>query len=82
MKTRKLLNILTQFISADRRAQMKNIKSIQRVLKELKKKENHYKDKLVKEKNQKEYEEIEKKLRVIYAQRKKGVTLLKELQDK
>lgn len=82
MKTRKLLKILTQFISADRRAQMKNIKSIQHVLKELKKKENRFKDKLAKEKNQKEYEEIETKLRVIYAQRKKGVTLLKELQDK
>lgn len=82
MKTKKLLIKLTQFISADRRTQIRDIKSIKNVLKELKNKENKLKGKLEEEKDQIKHSEIETKLRVIYAQRKKGVALLKELQEK
>lgn len=82
MKTKKLLSKLARFISADRRAQTKNIASIKIVLKELKKKEQQLKEKLETEKDQIERDQIERKLRVIYAQRKKGVALLKELQEK
>jgi hypothetical protein len=81
VKTKKLLEKLTKFISADHRAQMQDIKSIKNVLKELKNKENKFKEKLKEEKDQIKHDEIKIKLNVIYAQRKKGVALLKELHE-
>jgi hypothetical protein len=81
MKTRKLLSKLTEFISADHRAQIKHINSVKDVLEELKNKERKLKEKLKDEKNPEKREEIESKLRVIHAQRKKGITILKEFKQ-
>ena len=81
MKTRKLLSKLTEFISAERRAQVQHIKSIKGVLKELKSKERKFQEKLEHEKDPEQREEIESKLRVIHAQRKKGIAILRELQE-
>ncbi len=79
MKTKKLLSRLADFLDADRRAQIENKRCIKEILNKLKKKERALKDKLEDEDDPAKRAEIDAKLRVIYAQRTKGVGILKEL---
>jgi len=79
MKTKKMLSKLADFLDADRRTQLAERKSMKELLKKLKKKERDLKEKLEQEKDPEKRGEIEAKLRVIYAQRTKGVAILKEL---
>ncbi|MDR9466957.1 hypothetical protein [Marinospirillum sp.] len=81
MKLKKLMASLNEFLDADRKTQFKEINSIRKVLKELKKKERKLKGELQKlsAKQEEEKDELQIKLDVIYAQRKKGLERVKEL---
>jgi hypothetical protein len=79
MKTKKLLSKLADLLNADRRAQIENVRCIKEILKKLKKKERDLKEKLDEEDDPDKRAEIDAKLRVIYAQRTKGVGILQEL---
>ncbi len=82
MKTPKLIKKAREYLDASRSKQRKEAKCIKELLKKLKKKEHALKDKLEKEKDPKKREHIEKNLQVIFAQRRKGITILKELKKK
>ncbi len=79
MKTPKLLKAVKRFLSADKEKQYEEIQCFTDILKKLKKKQEALKKNLASEKNEKERKKIKKKLAIIYAQRKKGITALKEV---
>lgn len=84
MKLKKLMARVSQFLDADSKTQMEEIKSIRKVLKELKSKERDLKEKIadLAAKNSEERDELQIKLDVIYAQRKKGLDRVKELKKR
>lgn len=81
MKASKLLERVRQFLDADRHSQLGKIKSIRKVLKELKQKERDLREELDQEKDPVAIENLQLKLDVIYAQRKKGVDRVQELKE-
>ncbi|WP_028469078.1 hypothetical protein [Neptunomonas japonica] len=81
MNTNDLLKKVKSFLGTDRREQITKYESLKRLLKKLKIKQNLLKDKVKKESNKKTKKRLEEKLRVIKAQRKKGLKLLKELKS-
>ena len=82
MKAKKLLERLGEFLSAEKRAQHEQSESIQKVLKKLKKKERNLKEKLDAETDTEHRHKLAAQLEIIFAQRKKGVKLLRELRGK
>lgn len=81
MKAKKLLERVKQFLDADRHTQLDKIKSIRKVLKELKEKERSVREQLDNEKDSVAKEALQLRLDVIYAQRKKGVDRVQELKE-
>lgn len=81
MKAKKLLERVKQFLDSDRQTQLDKIKSIRKVLKELKQKERDLREDLDKEKDPSAIENLQLKLDVIYAQRKKGLDRVQELKE-
>jgi hypothetical protein len=81
MKTHKLLKKLAHFLSQDRSAQRQELKSIREILKKLKLKECHLRDKLELAADADERKEIEGKLEVVHAQRLKGLARVKEIRE-
>ncbi len=81
MKAKKLLEKLSQFLDANNKTQQAEIKSIRKVLKELKAKEHKLQEKLVNRAAYEadEIEALEFKLNVIYAQRRKGIERVQAL---
>ncbi len=79
MKTSKLVRRVKQLLRADQYAQIKKYASLQEVLKKLEKKEAVLREKLEKEDGKARRREILRKLKVVEAQRKKGLALKKEL---
>ncbi len=79
MDTEKLLDKLTDFLGADRRKQERKHENLKKLLKKLKKRQVKYKGMLEAEKNSGERKHLERTLKVIYAQRKKGIRLCKEI---
>lgn len=79
MKSKKLLGRLNDFLNADERTQKQDIKSARKVLKALKDKEKELKSRLENSSDAEETDALQTKLDVIYAQRGKGVELLKRL---
>ncbi|MCP3852190.1 MAG: hypothetical protein GY694_18420 [Gammaproteobacteria bacterium] len=79
MKTPKLLKAVKRFLSADKKNQYEKIQCFTDILKKLKKKQEALKKNLASEKNENKRKKIKKKLAIIYAQRKKGITALKEV---
>ncbi|GLR64814.1 hypothetical protein [Marinospirillum insulare] len=75
MKAKKLMELVSQFLDADSKTQQEEIKSIRKVLKELKGKELKLRAKLAEKTHSdpEDAEAIKLKLDVIYAQRRKGV---------
>ncbi|WP_372742718.1 hypothetical protein, partial [Neptunomonas sp.] len=65
----------------NRRERIKRYESLQRLMKKLKIKQNQLKDKVKNESNKKFKKRLEEKIRVLKAQRKKGLKLLKELKS-
>jgi len=82
MKTKYLLEKLTEFLDADRRAQMAQVDSIEEVLEKLEKKEEKLRSKLETEPDPDKRERLEMKLAVCQAQCKKGVQIIEELLGK
>jgi hypothetical protein len=82
MKTKHLLEKLTKFLDADRRAQLAQVDSIEEVLDKLEKKEEKLRFKLESETDPEERERLEMKLAVCQAQCKKGIQIIDELLGK
>ncbi|RLJ22539.1 hypothetical protein DJ030_01255 [bacterium endosymbiont of Escarpia laminata] len=80
MKIPKLLKRVQEYVDADKLKQCKRKDCMKEVLQKLKKQQHALKDKLGKEKNEKERKRIQKALDIIYLQRKKGLKALKKLQ--
>ncbi|MBE0506423.1 MAG: hypothetical protein IBX50_06835 [Marinospirillum sp.] len=81
MKMKKLMERLTRFLDADTSTQQNEIKSIRKVLKELKDKERSLREKLEKNPRREDADELQIKLDVIYAQRKKGLERVQVLKS-
>lgn len=81
MNTNDLLKTIKDFTNTERREQITRYDSLKRLMKKLKTKQNLLKEKVKNEDNKKLKKTLEEKLRVIKAQRKKGLKLLKELQN-
>jgi ADP-dependent phosphofructokinase/glucokinase len=79
MKSKKLLGRLNDFLNADEKTQKQEIKSARKVLKALKDKEKDLKSRLENSSDADEADALQTKLDVIYAQRSKGVELVKRL---
>lgn len=82
MKTKHLLEKLTEFLDSDRRAQLAQVDSIEEVLDKLEEKEQKLLTKLKAESDPEERERLEMKLAVCKAQCKKGVQIIEELLGK
>ncbi len=78
MKQKKLLDRLRVFFDSDERERQQQIDDISAVLKKLKKRERKLKERLSKEEDEQVRSRLEQDISVIYAQRKKGVKILKE----
>lgn len=79
MRVKKLLNKLKGILSAERHAQLEKYSSLKKVLKALSVEKNRLKKELAKSTDENERQELATRLKVISAQRKKGLTVLKEL---
>jgi len=78
MKQKKLLEKLKTFFDSDARERKKQKSDVKDILKKLKKRERNLKEKLESEDNVDKRNRIQKKIDVVYAQRKKGIKLIKE----
>jgi len=78
MKQKKLLEKLKAFFDSDARERNKQKSDIKDILKKLKKKERNLKEKFDAEDDVDKRNRIQQKIDVIYAQRKKGIKLIKE----
>jgi len=81
MKTPTLVKILEEFMIAGKKKQHEQIASIKIVLKKLKKKELVLKQKFRNEDDVKIRKQLQKELKIITAQRKKGLCMVKKLKN-
>ena len=81
MSTNELLKTVKNFVDANRRERITKYESLKRLMKKLKIKQNLLKDKVKNESNKKVKKRLEEEMRVLKAQRKKGLKLLKELKS-
>ncbi|MES9900051.1 MAG: hypothetical protein ABW148_13665 [Sedimenticola sp.] len=81
MKTTKLIELANEYLDADKQKQHKQRDSIKVILKKLKKKQDKLKAKLSNEKSGDNRKKIQKDLKVVFAQRKKGLKILKSFKD-
>jgi predicted lipoprotein len=79
MKQKKILDKLKIFFDSSIRKREKQKSDIKDILKKLKKRERKLKKKLNTEKNTETQKRLKQEINVIYAQRKKGIKLIKEL---
>ena len=79
MKKKKLLKKLQDFFDLDERSKREKKNDLLKILKKLKQKERKISTKLDATINEAERQELMKELDIIYAQRKKGINLVKEL---
>lgn len=79
MKKKKLLKKLQDFFDLDERSKREKKNDLLKILKKLKQKERKISTKLEAATNDAERKELTKELDIIYAQRKKGINLVKEL---
>ena len=79
MKAPKMLKIVTRFLSAGKDKQYKHTKCFKNVLKKLRKKETELKNKLKNENDDKKRKQLKKELKIVHAQRKKGIEAIKNL---
>jgi hypothetical protein len=80
MKRKKLLRKIKELLSAKRRAQLAQYDSLVKVLHKLDKKEAALRESLKEEKDKKRSRELQHKIDVIEAQRKKGDKLRRKLE--
>jgi hypothetical protein len=79
MKQQKLLDKLKIFFDSDTREREKQKSDIKDILKKLKKRERKLKEKMDNENNAGKCKRFQQEIDVIYAQRKKGIKLIKGL---
>jgi hypothetical protein len=79
MKIQKLLDRLNDILNADRQAQLEEYKSLKKILKSLRIEKKGWEKKLSDTADEEKRREISSRLKVIAMQRKKGLTVLKEL---
>jgi len=79
MRVKKLLDKLKDILSAERHAQLEKYSSLKKVLKALRVEKTRLKKELAESSDENERQELATRLKVISAQRKKGLTVLKEL---
>ena len=79
MRIKKLLGKLKDILSAERHAQLAKYSSLKKVLKALRVEKSRLKKELAESSDETERQEIATRLKVISVQRKKGLTVLKEL---
>jgi hypothetical protein len=79
MRIKKLLDKLKDILSEERKVQLKKYSSLKKVLKSLRAEKTRLEVELKQEKDEDERQEIESRLKIISAQRKKGIKVLKEL---
>ena len=79
MRVKKLLDKLKGILSAERNAQLEKYSSLKKVLKALRVEKTRLKKELAESSDENERQELATRLKVISAQRKKGLTVLKEL---
>ncbi len=81
MKYQKMLNKLKDILSAKRKAQLKKYSSLKKVLRALHEEKKKIEVALAEDINDDTRHEMTSKLKVITKQRKKGLTVLKELKE-
>ncbi len=81
MGTKKLLDKLANLLDAGRRKQVKKHEKLKRLLKKLKKRQEKHKKLLEAKMDPVGRKRIERTLKVIYAQRQKGIKLYKDISD-
>lgn len=81
MGRKKLLKKLSEFFSLDRRARARRREELWDILSRLKKKEVELREKLDAEMDEQKRRELQAKIDVIYKQRSKGISLLKEMKE-
>lgn len=79
MGKKKLLQKLQKFFDADQREKEQHSKDIKRILKKLKEKERKLKEKMKAEDDMDKLAELQQELDIIYAQRMKGIKIVKEI---
>jgi len=79
MKTRKLLDKLAAILNTERHVQMTKYASLKKILKSLRAEKARLEHELAGANDEETRHEIESRLKVVSAQRKKGVKVLKEL---
>lgn len=79
MKVKKMLNKLKDILSDERKAQMKKYWSLKKVLKSLRAEKSRLELEIKQEQHEDARLELKSRLKVISAQRKKGIKVLKEL---
>ena len=79
MKKKKLLKKLQDFFDLNERSKLDKKNELLKILKKLKQKERKISAKLETVTDEAERKEFMKELDIIYAQRKKGINLVKEL---
>ena len=79
MRVKKLLDKLKGILSAERHAQLEKYSSLKKVLKALRVEKSRLKKELAESSDENERQDLATRLKVISAQRKKGLTVLKEL---
>ena len=79
MRVKKLLVKLKNILSAERHAQLEKYSSLKKVLKALRVEKSRLKKELAESSDENERQDLATRLKVISAQRKKGLTVLKEL---
>ncbi len=79
MGTEKLLGKLKNLLNSERRKQEQQHKSLKKLLKKLKKRQEKHKKLLEAKTDPEGRKRIERTLKVIYTQRKKGIKLYKDI---
>lgn len=79
MKTDKMLKRLADILDAERHAQLAKYKSLKKVLKALRVQKKKLEKKLPHAVGEEAQHEIESRLKIIFRERQKGLTVLKEL---
>ncbi len=81
MKINELINLADDYLNSKNRKQKSKIKCLKHILKKLRKREKKLESKRQKGVNDNDKEKISSELKLIHAHRKKGLTLLKQLQQ-
>ncbi len=81
MQIKRLLDNLSGILDAERKEQIEKYKSLKKVLKALRNEKVILEETLARTKDEESRHEIESRLQIISAQRKKGLKVLKELKE-